>query len=83
MQSGPKRLSLEMSEPQTIGSPATLTQGATAVLVCWEEASNTQTLSQALELACGQLHQPYHDARIIVSCKDLVRTFSNGSSYAY
>lgn len=56
----------EITEPQTIESLATLTQGATAVLVCWEEASNTQTLSQALELACGQLHQPYHDARIIV-----------------
>ncbi len=65
MQSGQAAIP-EICEPQTINGLMEQVQGATAVLVCWEEAAGTQTLSSALESACTSLKQPYADARVVV-----------------
>ncbi len=65
MQSGQARIP-EILEPASIDSLTQLFSGATAVLVCWEEADLTQTLSQALSCALAQTGQLPQDARVLV-----------------
>lgn len=65
MQSG--RASVpEITEPLTPAEVATLLSGATAVLVCWEEAPLTCKFSQAIQTALTQTLTPALDARIAV-----------------
>lgn len=65
MQSGQNRIP-ELAEPCTIRELPSLIQGATAILICWEEASLTQTISQALSDALRIHNLPSQDARIVV-----------------
>ena len=56
----------EVSEPRTLAEACELLSQATAVLVCWEEASQTANLAEALHaglFACGS---PKADARVAV-----------------
>lgn len=66
MQSGQQRL-VEVSEPVTLAQACALVADATAVLVCWEEADLTLSISGALDralAACGCTD--VRDARVAV-----------------
>lgn len=65
MQSGQSHIP-EIASPTTIEDLIEYCSGATAVLVCWEEAQLTQTLSQALSIALLETGMPALDARVVV-----------------
>lgn len=65
MQSGQSRIP-ELVEPCSLQDLMPCIQGATAVLICWEEAPLTKTISQALLSAKRTLRQDARDARIVV-----------------
>ncbi len=65
MQSG-QTVIPEIAEPTTFENLLKLSQGATAILVCWEEAHLTKTLSRALEEALAKASMTALDARIVV-----------------
>ena len=65
MQSG-QAVIPEIAEPTTFENLLKLSQGATAILVCWEEAHLTKTLSRALEEALAKASMTSLDARIVV-----------------
>lgn len=65
MQSGQMRIP-EVSEPMTVRQAAELLGGATAVLVCWEEAPQSASLREAIQGALLDTRTPAEDARIAV-----------------
>ncbi|MEG1830244.1 MAG: RsmE family RNA methyltransferase [Raoultibacter sp.] len=65
MQSGQTALP-EVSEPQTIEEVCQLLSGATAVLICWEQAPRVARLHAALESALGSTTTLAADARVAV-----------------
>ena len=65
MQSGQARIP-EVSEPATVGEACALLGGATAVLVCWEEAPESASLRGAIRGALAATCTPAADARIAV-----------------
>lgn len=65
MQSGRATLP-EISEPLTPAEVASRLTGATAVLVCWEEAPLTCHLQEAIQRALAQTATPALDARVAV-----------------
>lgn len=65
MQSGQTRIP-EVSEPMTVRQAAELLGGATAVLVCWEEAPQSASLQEAVQGALVDTRTPAEDARIAV-----------------
>ena len=65
MQSGQAQLP-ELSTPVGLADLAPICSGATAVVICWEEAPLSQTLSQALGAALSAQSMPPEDARIVV-----------------
>lgn len=65
MQSGQARIP-EVSEPATVGEACARLEGATAVLVCWEEAPGSASLREAIQGALAATRTPAADARIAV-----------------
>ncbi|MEC4175936.1 RsmE family RNA methyltransferase [Adlercreutzia sp. R21] len=65
MQSGQPRIP-EVSEPMSVREAAALLVGATAVLVCWEEAPGSARLRDAVQGALAVTRTPAADARIAV-----------------
>ena len=65
MQSGQPRIP-EVSEPVSVREACAMLGGATAVLVCWEEASESASLREAIQGALLDAHTPADDARIAV-----------------
>ena len=65
MQSGQPRVP-EVCAPVTLAEAAAALAGATAVLVCWEEAPGTARLADALHGALETLRMPAADARVAV-----------------
>lgn len=65
MQSGQPRIP-EVSEPVSVREAAGMLAGATAVLVCWEEAPQSASLADAIHGALADTHTPAEDARIAV-----------------
>lgn len=65
MQSGQPRIP-EVSEPASVRETAGMLAGATAVLVCWEEAPQSASLAEAVHEALVSTHTPAEDARIAV-----------------
>ncbi|MEG0147689.1 MAG: RsmE family RNA methyltransferase, partial [Raoultibacter sp.] len=65
MQSGQNALP-EVSEPHTIEEVCQLLGGATAVLICWEQAPRVARLHAALKAALGSTTTPAADARVAV-----------------
>ncbi len=65
MQSGQMRVP-EVSAPMGVGEACALLSGATAVLVCWEEAPGTAALGDAIDHALAASFTPAADARIAV-----------------
>lgn len=65
MQSGQARIP-EVSEPVGVKEAAGTLAGATAVLVCWEEAPQTASLHEAIQGALAETLIPAADARIAV-----------------
>ncbi len=65
MQAGRHRVP-EVAAPATVAECATMLAGATAVLVCWEEAPSTCRLADAVHDALAQTRTPAADARIAV-----------------
>lgn len=65
MQSGQPRIP-EVSEPASVREAAGMLAGATAVLVCWEEAPQSASLAEAVHGALVATHTPAEDARIAV-----------------
>lgn len=65
MQSG--RMSVpEVSEPVGIRDACEMLGGATAVVVCWEEAPESETLREALSFGLSSCGMPAEDARVAV-----------------
>lgn len=65
MQSG-RRDVPEVRDPLPLSEACALLCGATAVLVCWEEAPGTAHLDEALGAALADLLMPPEDARVAV-----------------
>lgn len=65
MQSGQPRIP-EVGEPVGVKEAAGALVGATAVLVCWEEAPQTASLHEAIQGALAETLIPAADARIAV-----------------
>lgn len=65
MQSGQMRVP-EVCAPATVAEAASALSGATAVLVCWEEAPGTARLADALARALESTLTPAADARVAV-----------------
>lgn len=65
MQSGQPRIP-EVSEPVSVREAAALLAGATAVLVCWEEAPESARLCDAVQGALAATRTPSADARIAI-----------------
>lgn len=65
MQSGQPAVP-EVSEPVGLEEACAMVSGATAVLVCWEEAPGTASLPAALERGLAECACPAEDARIAV-----------------
>lgn len=65
MQSGRSSLP-EIAQPQTVREFAQTLSGASAVLICWEEAPLTCTLSDALDQALVRCGLDPLDARVVV-----------------
>ncbi|MCI2241922.1 RsmE family RNA methyltransferase [Adlercreutzia faecimuris] len=65
MQSGQPRVP-EVCAPATVAEAAAALAGATAVLVCWEEAPSTARLADALRGALADARMPAADARVAV-----------------
>lgn len=63
MQSGQPRIP-EVARPQALEAALPLLMGATAVLICWEEAPATALLHEALASALQKADAPAADARI-------------------
>lgn len=65
MQSGQPRIP-EVDQPMGVAAACARLQGATALLVCWEEAPTTASLHDALTRSLAALRMPVADARIAV-----------------
>lgn len=65
MQSGQPAIP-EVSEPVSVREACELLGGATAVLVCWEEAPGSASLGEAVRGALAETRTPAADARIAV-----------------
>lgn len=65
MQSGQDRIA-QVCEPMTLEEACAQLSGATAVLVCWEEASAACSIGRAIHDALDGLLLPPEDARIAV-----------------
>lgn len=65
MQSGQPAIP-EVSEPVSLREACEMLGGATAVLVCWEEAPDSANLREAVQGALAETHAPAADARIAV-----------------
>ena len=65
MQSGQPAVP-EVAEPVRLADACSVAAGATAVLVCWEEAPGTARLDEALASALGDALMPPEDARVAV-----------------
>lgn len=65
MQSGQAAVP-EVSSPLSVAQACEQLSGATAVLVCWEEAPQTARLADAIEAALAKTATPALDARIAV-----------------
>lgn len=65
MQSGQPAIP-EVSEPVSLREACEMLGGATAVLVCWEEAPDSANLREAVQGALAETHTPAADARIAV-----------------
>ena len=65
MQSGQPAVP-EVCPPVRLDEACALLSGATAVLVCWEEAPGTAHLDEALGAALADLLMPPEDARVAV-----------------
>lgn len=65
MQAGRHRVP-EVAEPATVAECASMLGGATAVVVCWEEAPSTCRLADAVHGALAETRTPAADARIAV-----------------
>lgn len=65
MQSGQPRIP-EIDQPMGVIAACARLQGATALLVCWEEAPTAATLHDALMQSLAAMRMPAADARIAV-----------------
>ncbi|MCI9128763.1 MAG: 16S rRNA (uracil(1498)-N(3))-methyltransferase [Eggerthellaceae bacterium] len=65
MQSGQPMIP-EISSPMSIAQASDLLSGATAVIICWEEAPTSASLHDALEDAMIKACTPAKDARVAV-----------------
>lgn len=65
MQSGQPAIP-EVAAPCTVSEACALLSGATAVLICWEEAPTTAKLHDAIKAALAAANTPAEDARIAV-----------------
>ncbi len=65
MQSG--RMSVpEVSEPVGVSKACEMLRGATSVVICWEEAPETETLREALRFGLSSCGMPVEDARVAI-----------------
>lgn len=65
MQSGQPAIP-EVSVPVSLREACEMLGGATAVLVCWEEAPESASLREAVQGALAETHTPAADARVAV-----------------